>query len=66
MKQFNQLSEKGNNKINLNTDTFYDELLLDICVSCGMGFMIEITKKRLQCVKCGFAMIDDDNDLEMH
>jgi ribosomal protein S27AE len=66
MTQSNRFVGKCSKKVEDSSDTYIEELLLDICVSCGMGFMIEITKNRLQCIKCGFAMMDDENDLEMH
>lgn len=56
----------GTKEKKIKSDTFYDELLIDICVSCGLGFMIEITKNRIQCIKCGFAVLNPDDDLEMH
>lgn len=32
--------------------TYYDELLLDICVICGKGFMIDISEKERICQAC--------------
>lgn len=41
-------------------DTFFDELLGEICINCADSFMIKTAFGDLICKKCGFTILDTE------